>query len=217
MPWKERSIVEERMRFVLRLKDGESMASLCREFGISRVTGYKIYERYKECGLEGLIDRARTPYRYANKLPAQLEAMIVSMRREKPTWGARKLRDRLLPFLQQQAKFDAFVYEFNNERPHKALDMNYPADVYKPSKRPYRDIGELSYPFHDRTALVTCGRICIYKKKINLSTSLAGQAVGIKEVDDGIWLVSFMDYDLGYIDLEEKTLQRLHNPFGPKL
>ena len=96
MPWKERSIVEERMRFVLRLKDGESMASLCREFGISRVTGYKIYDRYKECGLEGLTDRARTPYRYANKLPAQLEAMIVSMRREKPTWGARKLRDRLL-------------------------------------------------------------------------------------------------------------------------
>jgi hypothetical protein len=82
MPWKERSIVEERMRFVLRLKDGESMASLCRKFGISRVTGYKIFDRYKECGLEGLTDRARTPYRYANKLPAQLEAMIVSMRRE---------------------------------------------------------------------------------------------------------------------------------------
>lgn len=59
MPWKERSIVEERMRFVLRLRDGESMASLCREFGISRVTGYKIYERYKECGREGLTDRAR--------------------------------------------------------------------------------------------------------------------------------------------------------------
>src|SRR4030081_755853 len=96
MPWKERSIVEERMRFVLRLKDGESMSWLCREFGISRVTGYKIYERYKECGLEGLTDRARTPYRYANKLPAQLEAMIVTMRREKPTWGARKIRDRLL-------------------------------------------------------------------------------------------------------------------------
>jgi transposase len=74
MPWKERSIVEERMRFVLRLKDGEGMSSLCREFGISRVTGYKIYERYKECGLEGLTDWARTPYRYANKLPAQLES-----------------------------------------------------------------------------------------------------------------------------------------------
>src|ERR1700693_4774776 len=96
MPWKERSIVEERMRFVLRLKDGESMSSLCRAFGISRVTGYKIYERYKECGLKGLTDRARTPYRYANKLPAQIEAMIVTMRPEKPTWGARKIRERLL-------------------------------------------------------------------------------------------------------------------------
>jgi hypothetical protein len=73
-------------------------------------------------------------------------------------------------------------------------------------------------PSTNRTALVTyCGRICIFKKKINLSTSLAGQAVGIKEVDDGIWLVTFMDYDLGYIDLEEKTLQPLDNPFGPKV
>jgi len=107
MPWKERSIVEERMRFVLRLKDGESMASLCREFGISRVTGYKVYKRYKECGLEGLTDRARTPYRYANKLPAQLEAMIVTMRREKPTWGARKLRERLLRKLPNDVRVPA--------------------------------------------------------------------------------------------------------------
>src|SRR5215470_4756978 len=83
------------------------MASLCREFGISRVTGYKIFERYKECGLEGLTDRARTPYRYANKLPAQLEAMIISMRREKPTWGARKLRDRLLRKLPNDVRVPA--------------------------------------------------------------------------------------------------------------
>ena len=96
MPWKERTIVEERMRFVVRLKDGESMASLCREFGISRVTGYKIYERYEECGLEGLTDRAKRPYRYANQLPPQVEAMIVATRRERPTWGARKIRERLL-------------------------------------------------------------------------------------------------------------------------
>ena len=54
-------------------------------------------------------------------------------------------------------------------------------------------------------------------QKINLSTSLAGQAVGIKEVESGIWLISFMQYDLGYIDLEEKTLQPLDNPFGPNV
>jgi hypothetical protein len=101
---------------------------------------------------------------------------------------------------------------------NEALNMQCPVAVDRPSTRQYRGIGELSYPFHDRTALVTnCGRICIFKKKINLSTSLAGQAVGLKEVDERIWLVSFMDYDLGYIDLEEKTLQPLDNPFGPKV
>jgi hypothetical protein len=62
-----------------------------------------------------------------------------------------------------------------------------------------------------------CGRISIFKKKINLSSALAGQAVGIKEVDDGIWLVIFMGYDLGYIDLEEKALQPLHNRLAPRV
>jgi hypothetical protein len=84
--------------------------------------------------------------------------------------------------------------------------------------RPYHGIPDPYYPFHDKTVVVTnCGRLCLYRKKINLSTSLAGQAVGVKEVDDGIWLVSFMNYDLGYIDLEEKTLRTLENPFGPKV
>jgi hypothetical protein len=133
---------------------------------------------------------------------------VVGLSSQPPSSSRRDLR----------STFDVFLREFNCERPHEALAMKCPADVYKPSARPYRGIGELSYPFHDRTALVTCcGRICIFKKKINLSTSLAGQAVGIKEVDDGIWLVTFMDYDLGYIDLEGKTLQPLNNPFGPKL
>ena len=75
--------------------------------------------------------------------------------------------------------------------------------------RPYRGIVEPHYPFHDRTVNVTCcGRLCLYRKKINLSRSLAGRAVGVKEVDDGIWLVSFMDYDLGYIDLGALDPQR---------
>ena len=76
--------MDERMRFVIRLKDGESMASLCREFGISRKTGYKIFERYEECGLDGLSDRTRRPIRYANQLPEQVESAIVAARREKP-------------------------------------------------------------------------------------------------------------------------------------
>jgi hypothetical protein len=96
--------------------------------------------------------------------------------------------------------------------------MNRPADVYTASPRPYRGLPELSYPLHDREVVVTaCGRICMHRKRVNLSQVFAGQRVGIKEVDEGIWLVSFMHYDLGYIDLEHRTLQPLDNPFGPRL
>ena len=58
---------------------------------------------------------------------------------------------------------------------------------------------------------------CLYRKKINLSTSLTGQAVGIKEVDDGMWLVSFIDYDRRLYRSAEKNVQPLDNPFGPKV
>ena len=113
----------------------------------------------------------------------------------------------------QQARFDEFVQELNDERPHEAIAMKCPAEDYAPSKRLYRGLPDLDSLFHDRDVLVTaCGRICIYRKKINISTDLAGQRRGIKEVDEGIWLVSFIDNDLGYIDLEQRTLQPLDNP-----
>jgi transposase InsO family protein len=380
--------MEERLRFVARLLDGEAMTEVCREFGISRKTGYKIFDRYKEHGLEALSDRSRRPVRYANQLPAQIETLIVQLKTEKPHWGRarsasswlggsmamsecrpkaqfmrcsiattvkrggsprhrahgtplsqgvapndlwctdfkgefklgngrycfpltvsdhasrflllcealdstredpaitafeRLFRERGLPLsirsdngvpfaspnalfnlsklsvwwlrlgiaierikpghpqqngrhermhltlkkeatrppgfnsLQQQERFDAFLREFNTERPHEALDMNCPAALYTASPRPYSGLPDLTYPFHDRDVLVTnCGRLCLHRKKVNISVVLAGQKLGIKEVDDGIWLVSFMHYDLGYFDLEQKTLQPLENPFGPK-
>src|SRR5277367_2928301 len=74
VPWKECSVMEERMRFIVRLLEGEEMSFLCREFGISRKTGYKIFDRYRECGLEALTDRVRRPYRYGNQLPRPLRA-----------------------------------------------------------------------------------------------------------------------------------------------
>ncbi len=77
MPWKACLAMEERLRFVARLLDGEGMSDLCREFGISRKTGYKIYNRYKDEGLEALTDRSRRPCRYANQLPDQVERIIV--------------------------------------------------------------------------------------------------------------------------------------------
>ena len=391
MPWKEVSVMDERLRFIARLLEGESMSSVCRSFGISRKTGYKIFGRYKAEGLEALCDRSRRPVRYANQLPDQIERLIVECKRDKPHWGARKIRELLVrklagdvripakstvhavldrhglvkrarqrrrnkatgtplsqaiapnqlwcadfkgefklgnrrycypltvtdqvsrylllvealestrqdpvieafvrlfkerglpaairsdngvPFaspnglynlsklsvwwlrlgiaierirpghpqqngrhermhrtlkqetsrppgmniLQQQDRFDDFVSEFNDERPHEAIDMKVPAKAYEPSSRPYNGLPDLQYPFHDREVMVTaCGRICMHKKKINVSTVLAGQRLGIKEVDDGIWMISFMHYDLGYIDLEQKTLQTIDNPFGSRL
>src|ERR1700761_6610440 len=341
MPWKVCKPMDERLKFIARLLDGEQMAGRCLEFRSSRKTGYKILTRYNATGLEGLTDRSRRPYRHANQLPIQIETLIVRVKQDKPSWGAPKIRERLarlypdvhtpaistvhavldrhglvkrrtrrrnraqgttlsrpaqpnelwcadykgefmladrrycypltitdfasryllccdalentrgeyafavferafkefgLPlairtdnaipfasrtaffglsrlsvwwlrlgisieriepgqpqqngrhermhltlkkeatkppaknFLQQQAKFDHFMNCFNHERPHQALNMKYPAELYRSSPRVYDGLGELEYPFHDRTIMVTsCGRICIGRRKINLS------------------------------------------------
>jgi putative transposase len=389
MPWKESVAMDERMKFIGRLLEGERMTELCRAFGISRKTGYKFWDRYRKVGLFALTDRSKRPMRYANQLPMQLEKEILRIKQEKPSWGAPKIREILrrkypevktpakstihctldrhglvkrkkkrrfkaqgtplhpgkkpndlwcadykgeftlsdrrycypltitdfssryllaceslestkevhafgvfermfrehglpqairtdngVPFsspcalfglsklsvwwlrlgvsierikpgnpqqngrhermhltlkreatkppgdnlLQQQERFDQFVEEFNTERPHEALQMKYPGEVYTPSPRPYRGLPEVTYPFHDRTITVSnCGRICIGRKKINLSQVFSGQDVGIKEVGDGVWLVTFMDYDLGYFDHETKKLEPLGYPFVPEI
>ena len=390
MPWKECHVMDERLRFVARLLEGEKMAPLCAEFGISRKTGYKIYDRYKDCGIDALTDRSRRPLRQANRLPAPIEATIVRLKREYPGWGAPKIREKLrqqsipvphlpaistvhavldryglvkrrrrrqhtalpselsrptepnalwcgdykgefllgnrrycypltitdfasrylltcdalssteekqaftafertfkdfglpgairtdngVPFasptalyrlsrlsvwwlrlgirieriepghpqqngrhermhltlkkeatkpaaanvLQQQARFDAFVQRYNAERPHQALGMKVPADVYTRSPRPYRGLQDLTYPFHDHTITVThCGRICFQGRKVNLSHVFAGQNVGVTQVGDRVWLVSFMEYDLGYFDDEAIRVEPIENPFGSKV
>jgi putative transposase len=389
MPWKECKTMDEKLKFVARFLDGEKMSTLCREFGVSRKTGYKILGRYQDCGVEGLTDRSRRPYRQANQLPFQVESLIVSLKKEKPNWGAPKIRERLIrkypgikypatstvhaildrhglvekrkarrykaegttlsftktpndlwcadykgeflmgnkkycypltitdfstrylltcealentqeqyaftvfentfkeyglpkvirtdngvPFsspnslyglsklsvwwlrlgieierikpgnpqqngrhermhrtlkkeatkpaglnlLQQQAKFDDFITEYNTERPHQSLNMKYPAELYKKSDRIYKGLQEVEYPLHDRIITVTtCGRICIKNKKINLSHVFAGQNVGVTEVDDKIWLVSFMNYDIGYFDEDSCRVEPLKNPFAEKV
>ena len=120
--------------------------------------------------------------------------------------------------LQQQARFDAFIERYNAERPHQALGMKVPADFYVRSPRVYRGLDDLTYPFHDQTITVThCGRICFKTRKVNLSQVFAGQNVGVTQVGEHIWLVTFMHYDLGYFDDETCRLEPIENPFGPKV
>jgi putative transposase len=120
--------------------------------------------------------------------------------------------------LQQQARFDTFVARYNDERPHAALDMQVPASRYTRSSKAYRGLEDLTYPFHDLTVTVTqCGRICFQGRKINLSHAFAGQNVGVTQVGERVWLVSFMQYDLGYFDDETIRVEPIENPFGPKV
>jgi len=390
MPWKECNRMDERLRFVARLLDGEKMAVACRDFGISRKTGYKIFNRYKEFGVRGLEDRSKSAYRHPNRMPFQIEKAILSIKQEHKSWGAPKIRDKLIKefpmikapapstihvvldrhglvkrrkrprhkaqgtqlsealspnalwcadfkgqfrlgnrkycypltitdqrsryllaceglestkevtafevfertfkefglpaairtdngipfasphalfglsrlslwwlrlgisierikpgcpqqngrhermhltlkkeatkpasynFLQQQERFDEFVEVYNNERPHQGLEGLYPGELYTPSAREFFQPGEPEYPCHDRTIKVTrCGRICIGRRKINLSTVFAGQYVGVREVADEVWLVSFMEYDLGFFDRELNKVEPVgKNPFAPKV
>jgi len=384
--------MDEKLKFISRHLEGETIASLCREFEISRVTGHKIVSRYEKHGLDAFKELSRRPYRQANKLPFQLEKLIVKLKKEKAHWGAPKIRELLLrrypeirhppavstvhavldrnglvnvrkrrnrkwkaqgtgleagkeandlwcadykgefmlgskrycypltitdytsrfliacealettkeefaitvfedifkeygipksirtdngipfahpnalyglsrlsvwwlrlgirveriepghpqqngrhermhltlkqeatrpaeqDFLKQQARFDGFKKEFNYERPHQALGMKCPSEVYKNNERVYKGLPELSYPMHDRTVRIThCGRICIGKRKINLSRCFAGHDVGVREVDDKLWLVSFMDYDLGYFDEDNGRVEPIDNPFVLKV
>lgn len=92
MPWKETCVSDERLRFVLAcLEEGDSMAALCRQFGISRRVGYKWVARYKECGPAGLVERSRAPHTHPNQVESEVERRILSMRADHPTWGPRKL------------------------------------------------------------------------------------------------------------------------------
>ena len=88
--------MNERLKFIARRLDGEKMTALCRQFGISRKTGYKILTRYNEIGLEGLTDRSRRPYRHANQLPIQIETQIVRLKQDKPRCGAPKIRETMI-------------------------------------------------------------------------------------------------------------------------
>jgi Homeodomain-like domain len=181
------------------------------------LTGYKIVRRYNDGGPEALTDRSRRPYRHANQLPVQIETLIVRLKQDKPAWGAPKIRERLRRLYPDVHTPAISTVHAMLDR-HGLVQRRSPSQLYRPSPRPYAGLPELDYPLHDKTITVTtCGRICLNRQKINLNQVFAGQKVGIKQVDERIWLATFMHYDLGYFDDETCRLEPLENPFGPKV
>lgn len=383
MPWKVRDIVSERMLFMNRLESGERMSDLCRDFGISRKTGYKIRDRYRRFGPEGLFDQSRRPQRSPWRTPEEIQKLVLALRRKQPSWGPKKLKSSLerahpdlqfpahstigeilkrhglvkprrrrsrrahastqlrqsrspnevwcadfkgefplrnrrycypltisdhnsryllscealestrgqgvravfeltfrryglpeairtdngSPFastglfglttlsvwllrlgieleriepghpeqngrhermhltlkaeatrpaganlLQQQEKFDRFEEIYNHQRPHEALGMRTPSELYRPSEREYPEIlPEVEYPLHDKEREVSSdGRIRVVRKQpFYLGSALAGERVGLREVEDGRWLISFLQYDLGYYDERARRFEHL--------
>jgi putative transposase len=112
--------------------------------------------------------------------------------------------------LQQQERFDSFVEEYNTERPHHGIGMRRPAELYVTSPRACpAELRDLEYPTHDLTRRVADnGRVCLTRRDIFLVTNaLARQCVGLREVADGLWLVSFLDLSLGHYDCSTKTFR----------
>ena len=92
MPWHQTHEVNERMKFVAAAQSGRaSMTELCKQFGVSRKTGYKILRRYETEGIDGLRSRSRAPATHPNQLSPALEAAILRARKANPTWGSKKL------------------------------------------------------------------------------------------------------------------------------
>jgi putative transposase len=193
----ERAFKDFGLPLAIRTDNGVPFASSTAFFGLSRLSVW-----WLRLGIA--IERIKPGKPQQN---GRHERMHLTLKKEATKPPAKN-------FLQQQAKFDAFIEYYNHERPHQALNMKYPGELYRASPRPYQGLPELEYPFHDRTITVTsCGRICLGGRKINLSQVFAGQKVGIKEVAEKIWLVTFMHYDLGFFDQEAGRVECAHNPF----
>jgi transposase InsO family protein len=382
MPWKETCVMDEKLLFIADCLQTEdlNMAALCRQYGISRRTGYKWRERYRADPEQGMLDRSRAPHRCAWAMAEEIAAAIVGLRRRRPHWGPRKLlavlrRDHpelawpaastigdLLrreglslprrqrrpaipasrPFLdvetandvwcadfkgwfrtadgercdpltisdahsrflldcrivaptgdgarprfvrafrtfglpkamrtdngapfastaagglsrlsvewlklgikleridpgapeqngrhermhrtlkaetsrppaadarRQQARFDRFRRDYNQERPHEALGQDPPAAHYQPSPRPYPD--RIPEPWYDADHAVRrvrgSGEIKWGGELVFISECLIGEPVGVAETEPGDWIVRFLDVDLGLIDRKTKKLRR---------
>lgn len=89
MPWKDKTVEELRKEFAESAKTCENFSALCREYGITRATGYKWVERYEETG--NLSDRSHIPYTVPGRTLPEIEELIVNLRLDNPGWGGKKI------------------------------------------------------------------------------------------------------------------------------
>lgn len=384
MPWEERNIMSERMCFVSRLEAGERMTDLCREYGISRKTGHKFWNRYQMFGPMGLYDESRAPIIIPHRTSEELQKWIIEWKEKHPTWGAKKIKvelersqkglivpsfqtvhnillkagyvkrrkqrrrvpgytgklrssaypneiwgadfkgefrlgnqkycypltmsdhysryllcceglettrhfgvkegfrkafreyglpekiridngspfaskgiggysklsvwwlrlgiqaERIEPghpeqngrherfhltlkqeatrpsgsnFLQQQEKFDRFQEEYNTKRPHEALQMKRPSEMYQKSKKSFpEELEPLDYPLHDLVRKVsTHGMIISFGRgsDFHIGAAFSGENVGLREVEPERWLITFMNLDLGYVNRKTKEFDSI--------
>ena len=382
MPWKETCVVDEQMAFIAGCLRGElAMTVLCQQFGISRDAGYRLLNRYRAEGVAGLQPRSRAPLHHGAAMDREVAESILTLRRERPFWGPKKLRAVLCqrererhwpaastigdllrreglsqprrrrrtaipltqPFLpvcapndlwcidfkgwfrtgdgqrcdpltitdadsrfliecaivpetteavlpvvdrafrdlglprairsdngppfagsssaaglsrlavhwvklgirleriepgapqqngrhermhrtlkaetsrppaatlaEQQARFDRFRHDFNDNRPHEALGQATPTSRYRPSVRPYPSkIEEFWYDAdHAVRRVRSNGEIRWGGEFVFISEALVGESVGIAETEAGDWIVRFADIDLGLIDRTSHKLRR---------
>lgn len=109
----------------------------------------------------------------------------------------------------QQQRFDRFCQLYNHERPHDGLGGDVPADHYHPSRRPWpQRVPEVDYPAHwERRTVLPNGRIRWDGDAMFLSRALAGEAVGLEEIDDGLWTVHFATTALAYWCARQRRLR----------
>jgi transposase InsO family protein len=118
--------------------------------------------------------------------------------------------------IQQQLAFEAFRHEFNYDRPHEALGMQVPADIYTPSARSYCGyLPAVEYPSDMEVRNVRLNGAMKWKGKlIFLSEALVSQPVGLREVDDGVWDLYLCDYPLGRLERGATRLSSLKSCKG---
>ena len=120
-------------------------------------------------------------------------------------------------FLQQQARFDDFIDELQPRAAAPGARHGMSGGALHALTAPYRGLPDSTTRFTTRPSPSPRAAASASTRKINLSHVFAGQTVGVKQVEDQIWLVSFMHYDLGYFDDETCRLEPIENPFGPKV